>query len=130
MTFELHCLAWACVLGLAHILIAGNARTLELGFKWNMGARDEKNQDLSPLAGRLLRAQANFFETFPLFASAVLIVAVSQTYSAYSYWGCLIYLAARIIYFPLYAFGIPVIRTIIWLLSIIGILLVLVPTLI
>ena len=129
MTFELHCLAWASLLGLAHILIAGNARTKELGFKWNMGARDEKTQDLSPLTARLLRAQSNFFETFPLFASAVLIVAVSHTYSAYSYWGCLIYLLARIIYLPLYAFGVPVIRTVIWLVSIIGLLIVLLPSL-
>ena len=129
MTLELHCLAWASVLGLAHILIAGNARTKELGVKWNMGARDEKTQDLSPLVGRLLRAQSNFFETFALFASAILIVAVSQTYSIYSYWGCLIYLAARIIYFPLYAFGIPMVRTIVWLISIIGLLLVLAPSL-
>lgn len=130
MTLELYCLAWAIVLGLAHILIAGNARTKELGFKWNLGARDEKTQDLNPLTGRLLRAQSNFLETFPLFASAVLIVAVSHSYSMYSYWGSLIYLIARIIYLPLYALGIPVIRTIIWLLSIIGLLAVLIPTII
>ena len=129
MTFELHCLAWSIVLGLVHILIAGNARTKELGYKWNLGARDEITQDLNPLTGRLLRAQSNFFETFPLFASAVLIVAVSNTYSVYSYWGSLIYLIARIIYLPLYALGVPVIRTIIWLVSIIGLLLMLLPSL-
>ena len=127
MTFELNCLAWAIILGLAHILFAGNARTMELGVKWNTGARDEKVKALSPITGRLLRAQANFFETFPLFASAVLIVAVSNNYSSYSHYGCMIYLAARILYFPLYAFGIPVVRTIVWLLSVIGLLLVLIP---
>ncbi len=130
MAFELHCLAWAIILGLAHILIAGNARTKELGIKWNMGARDGKTQNLNPLTERLLRAQSNFFETFPLFASAVLIVAVSHTYSTYSYWGSLIYLIARIIYLPIYALGIPVVRTIIWLFSIAGLLLVLIPVLI
>lgn len=130
MTFELYCLAWASILGFAHIIIAGNARTIELGAKWNMGARDEKVKDLKPLTERLLRAQSNYFETFPLFASAVLIVAVSNTYSVYSYWGSLIYLSARIIYFPLYAFGIPVVRTIVWLISILGLLMVLVTSLI
>ena len=130
MTLELHCLAWAIILGLVHIVIAGNARTKELGVKWNMGARDEKTQDLSPMTERLLRAQSNFFETFPLFASAVLLVAISQTLSIYSYWGSLIYLIARIIYLPIYALGIPVIRTIIWLFSIVGLLLVLVPSII
>ena len=130
ISFELHCLAWACLLGLAHIFIAGNARSKELGVKWNMGARDEKVKDLSPVTQRLLRAQSNFFETFPLFASAVLIVAVSHSYSVYSYWGSLIYLLTRIIYLPLYALGIPVVRTITWLLSIAGILLVLMPSII
>ncbi len=130
MALELHCLAWVVVFGIVHILIAGNARTKELGVKWNLSARDGNNPDLSFLTERLLRAQSNFLETFPLFASAVLIVAVSQTYSNYSYWGSLTYLIARIIYFPLYAFGIPVFRTLVWLISMIGLLLVLIPSLI
>ena len=129
MSRELHCLVWSILLGLAHIIIAGNARTKELGVKWNMGARDEKTQHLNPLTERLLRAQSNFFETFPLFASAVLIVAVSHTYSVYSYWGCLIYLIARIIYLPIYALAIPIVRTVIWLFSVLGLLLVLIPSL-
>ena len=129
MSLELHCLVWSILLGLAHIIIAGNARTKELGVKWNMGARDEKTQHLNPLTERLLRAQSNFFETFPLFASAVLIVAVSHTYSVYSYWGCLIYLIARIIYLPIYALAIPIVRTVIWLFSVLGLLLVLIPSL-
>lgn len=130
MALELHCLAWGIILGIAHIVIAGNARTKELGVKWNTSARDGKYPDLSILTERLLRAQSNFLETFPLFASAVLIVAVSQTYSDYSYWGSLIYLIARIIYFPLYAFGVPVFRTLVWLISMAGLLLVLIPSLI
>ena len=130
MSIELQCLAWASILGLAHIFIAGNARSKELGVNWNMGARDEKVKDLSPVTQRLLRAQSNFFETFPLFASAVLIVAVSHSYSVYSYWGSLIYLLARIIYLPLYAFGVPVVRTIVWLFSITGLLLILTPSII
>ena len=129
MSLELTCLGWASVLGLIHIIVAGNARTKEFGAKWNVSARDDKKPPLSPFTDRLFRAQANFFETFPLFASAVLIVTVSQNSSVYSHWGALIYLATRIIYFPLYAFGVPVIRTLVWLLSIIGLLLVLIPSL-
>ena len=40
MAVELTCLAWSVLLGLANILIAGQARTNELGAKWNAGARD------------------------------------------------------------------------------------------
>lgn len=129
MTLELNCLAWASVLGLVQIIIAGNARTKEFGTKWNMSARDDKKPPLSLVTDRLFRAQSNFLETFPLFASAVMIVAVSQNSSVYSQWGAPIYLAARILYFPLYAFGVPVIRTLVWLFSMIGLLLVLIPVL-
>ena len=129
MTFELTCLGWAVILGLVHIIIAGNVRTKEFGTKWNLSARDGKTPTLSPFAERLFRAQSNFFETFPLFISAVLMVAVTQNYTAYSHWGALMYLIARLIYFPLYAFGVPVVRTIVWVISMIGLLLVLVPLL-
>ena len=129
MTIELTCLAWAVILGLVHILVAGNVRTKEFGAKWNMSARDGAIPALSVFADRLFRAQANFFETFPLFAAAVLIVVVTQSFSVYSYWGSLLYIMARVVYFPLYAFGVPVLRTIDWLISMVGLLLVLVPML-
>ena len=127
MLVELICLAWSVLLGLAHILIAGQARTNELGANWNVGARDGIQPTLSDKTIRLFRAQANFFETFPLFAAAILITAAIQVYSVYSHWGAILYLASRVVYFPLYAFGVPFIRTGVWLISILGILLVLLP---
>ena len=127
MTVELTCLAWSVLLGLAHILIAGQARTNELGAKWNWGARDDVQPTLNRMTNRLFRAQANFFETFPLFAAVILITATSQLYSTFSHWGAILYLAARMIYLPLYAFGIPYLRSVAWIVSLIGILLVLCP---
>lgn len=127
MPIELSCLAWSAILGLVHILVAGNARTVELGAKWNMGPRDGDAAPLSPSTGRLLRAQANFFETFPLFVTSVLIVVITNSFSIYSEWGAILYLAARVIYLPLYAFGIPVVRSIIWFVSLIGLLMMLLP---
>ena len=127
MAVELTCLTWSVLLGLAHILIAGQARTNELGTSWNMSARDGVQPALSPMTNRLFRAQANFFETFPLFAAVILITATAQLYSTFSHWGAIFYVAARTIYFPLYAFGVPYLRTIVWIISLIGILLVLCP---
>ncbi|OQW68720.1 MAG: hypothetical protein BVN34_08590 [Proteobacteria bacterium ST_bin12] len=127
MSAELSCLAWSVILGLVHILAAGNARTLELGSKWNMGPRDGEHAQLSPLTGRLFRAQSNFFETFPLFAASILMVVVTNSFSTYSYWGAILYLVSRVIYLPLYAFGIPLIRSFVWLVSIGGLLMVLLP---
>ena len=127
MVVELICLAWSVLLGLAHILIAGQARTNELGTKWNVGARDGIQPTLNDKTNRLFRAQANFFETFPLFAAAVLITATIQVYSVYSHWGAILYLAARMIYLPLYTFGIPYLRSLAWIASLIGILMILLP---
>lgn len=127
MSVELSCLEGAVILGLVHILVAGNARSMELGTKWNLGARDGEQAQLKPLTGRLLRAQSNFFETFPLFAAAVLMVAVTNTFNSYSHWGAILYLTARVIYLPLYAFGIPVIRSLAWIISIMGLLMILLP---
>ena len=42
--------------------------------KWNIGARDEELPPPRPVVGRLVRAQANFFETFPIFIAAVILV--------------------------------------------------------
>lgn len=127
MAVELTCLAWSVFLGLAHILIAGQARTKELGSDWNMSARDGVQPALSPMTNRLFRAQANFFETFPLFAAVILITATTQLYSVFSHWGAILYLVARIVYLPLYAFGIPYVRSVVWVISLIGILMVLFP---
>ena len=129
MAIELTCLAWAVILGLLHIFIAANLRTKELGIEWNMSPRDGEDKTTSVLVERLYRAQANFFETFPLFAAAVLLVAVTQNYTVYSQLGAIVYLVARVIYFPLYALGIPVARSLVWITSIVGLLLVLAPLL-
>ena len=127
MAVELTCLAWSVLLGLAHILIAGQARTNELGAKWNAGARDGVQPTLSRMTNRLFRAQANFFETFPLFAAVILITATTKLYSVYSHWGAILYLAARMIYLPMYAFGIPYLRSLVWIASLVGILMILLP---
>jgi uncharacterized MAPEG superfamily protein len=129
MPTELWVLGWGCVLALVHIFAAVRAKTRQYGTKWNMSARDEELPPLQPLAGRLARAQANYFETFPIMVAAVLIAVVGDRTSGVTAAGAGIWLAARIVYLPLYAFGIPVVRTICFLVSVAGILMVLVPAL-
>ena len=40
-------------------------------------------------------------------------------------WGCWMYLIARIVYIPLYAAGIPYVRSLVWLVSLAGLVMVL-----
>jgi uncharacterized MAPEG superfamily protein len=129
MTAELNVLAWGCVLALVHIFAAVRVKTRQYGSKWNMGARDEELPPPEPIVGRLARAQANFFETFPIFAAAALIVAIAGLGDRWTAIGAWLWLAARIAYLPLYALGVPVVRTIAFLASVAGIALVLRPAL-
>lgn len=129
MIIELGILAWGCILGIVHIFIAVRFKTRQYGTKWNVGARDEQLPPPSPVVGRLARAQANFFETFPIAAAALIIVSVADLTSWWTMVGGWLWLGARIVYLPLYAFGIPVVRTLVFIASIVGIAFVLRPAL-
>ncbi|MDP9104299.1 MAG: MAPEG family protein [Pseudomonadota bacterium] len=124
MTMELTYLAWALVLAVVQILWADVARTGQYGLKWNTGARDEEMPPLKPMGARLFRAQSNLFETLPLFAAAVLIFHAvhPDSSSALSQWGARLYVWGRVLYVPLYAFGVKQVRSLVWLVSFAGLL--------
>jgi uncharacterized MAPEG superfamily protein len=130
MTTELTILAWTLVLALVQILLAAQMRTNETGLQYNMGARDGGAPPPRPVTARLQRAQSNLFETLPLFAAAVLIAHVAGEESAVTLWGCWLYLVARIVYVPLYAFGVPVLRSLVWAVSLVGLAMVLAAVLV
>ena len=73
-----------------------------------------------PVTARLQRAQANLYETLPLFAAAVLIAHVAGRDGDLTLWGCWLYLLGRLVYVPLYAAGIPYVRSLVWLASMVG----------
>jgi uncharacterized MAPEG superfamily protein len=129
MTPLLQILAWTLVLALVQIFLPAGARTLQYGMKWNASARDEAMPAPNKYAGRLARAQANLFETLPLFIGAVLIVHVSGVNSSLSLLGAQLYLGARILYVPLYAFGVPFLRGAAFLVCFAGLGMILFPLL-
>lgn len=129
MTIELTVLAWGCVLALVHIFAAVRVKTRQYGVAWNMGARDEALPPPEPIVGRLARAQANYFETFPIAIAAILIVSVADLETRWTAVGAIVWLAARTLYLPIYAAGIPRIRTLIFLVSVVGLGMVLWPAL-
>ncbi|WHU05112.1 MAPEG family protein [Sphingomonas sp. NIBR02145] len=129
MRLEMTVLVWSCLLALVHIFGAAQVKTRQYGTKWNMGARDEELPPPAPIVGRMSRAQANFFETFPLAIIAVVALSVTGTQTFWTQLGALLWLGGRIVYLPLYAAGVPVLRTIVFLVSLAGILMMLWPSL-
>ncbi len=130
MAVELKIAALGALLLLVHIFAAVHLKTRQYGREWNVGARDEALPPLDPVAGRLARAQANFQETFPIAVVALLGVVIAGRTSAWTALGGWIWLGARTIYLPLYAFGVPVVRTVVFTISIAGLVMVLWPLLV
>ncbi|HVW75786.1 MAG TPA: MAPEG family protein [Rhizomicrobium sp.] len=124
-SIEIQMLCWAVVLGLVQLVIATTAATLEQGLPYNLSPRDEPPPPVSKVTARLQRAWHNYRETFVYFAVSVLAVTALGKTNANSALGAEIYLAARVIYVPVYAAGIPVLRTLIWTASVVGIVMVL-----
>lgn len=122
MTIELQMLAWAIGLGLVHIGVAGGFATHQRGLRWNAGNRDAEAPPLRGAAIRTAAASRNFLETFPFFAAAVLAVVLAGRADASTALGAQIYLWARVVYLPVYAIGIPYLRTAVWAASLWGLL--------
>ncbi|WEK45883.1 MAG: MAPEG family protein [Candidatus Andeanibacterium colombiense] len=125
MPQELTILALAAVLAVAHIMIAINLKTRQYGTAWNMGARDEALPPLNPVAARLERARNNYLETLPVAVIAlfgVVLAGKANELTAIAGWA---WLGARVVYLPLYWTGVPKVRTLIWLVAMLALLVVL-----
>lgn len=126
MTTELCMLVWSVVLGLVQILITAAGSVGQRGLGWAASARDGQPKPLTGMVARLDRARGNFLETFPLFLAVVIAAYVLQRHDGMTILGAQLYFWARLIYVPVYAAGIPYLRTLVWAVSIVGIVLLLV----
>lgn len=124
MTTELIYLSATLILAIVQIFLPAAGRTSQYGAKWNAGARDGDMPPVKPVTARLERAQANLYETLPLFIAAVLIAHVIGVQDTLTLWGAALYFWARIVYVPLYAIGVPYLRTVVFMVSLIGLLMV------
>ena len=125
MTTELTLLAWSVVLGLVHAVLTGQLTTATFGVKYGLSPRDEP-KELTGVPARVQRAFANYMQTFPFFAAAVLAAQVAGRHNPSTLWGAELYFWARLVYVPLYAAGIPGVRTLAFVVATLGIVLVLI----
>jgi uncharacterized MAPEG superfamily protein len=124
VTVELRMLTLSVVLGIVQIIVASHAASLQRGYRWTASPRDSQVEPLRGVAGRLDRALRNFVETFPLFAAVVLVAHATGTHEALTEWGARLYFWGRVVYVLLYAAGVPLIRSLVWNVATIGIVMV------
>ena len=125
MTVELTMLALSVVIGLVQIVFNAQSKNMQHGYWWAAGPRDEGRPPLAGVAGRLERALSNFLATFPLFAAEVLTAQAAGKHDWMTMWGSQLYFWARVAYVPLYVAGVPLLRSLIWNVATLGIILIL-----
>jgi uncharacterized MAPEG superfamily protein len=121
---ELKLLVVAVIIGFVQIVWASGAGG-ERDFAWLAGPRDDPKQ-VGTVAARLTRALTNFLETFPLFAVALIACDLAGKLGPLTLYGAALYVAGRALYVPLYASGIALVRTLVWTVSIVGIVMIIV----
>ena len=129
MTTELTLLAWTLVLALAQVLLSAPMRVREAGLRWAVGARDAQPAAPGTLTGRVQRAQANLYETLPLFAAAVLIAHVAGRNGVLTEVGAHLFFWGRLAFLALYVFGVPWARSAAWAVALTGLILILIAVL-
>ncbi|KAJ02784.1 MAPEG family protein [Sulfitobacter mediterraneus] len=92
--------------------VIGSLQTLSMGYL--MSARDEP-REVGRMTARMNRALNNSITAMALFAPAILLLVVQDKTTPTTLLVAQLFLVARIIYLPVYALGVPAIRTLAWL---------------
>jgi uncharacterized MAPEG superfamily protein len=122
---ELTLLAFSVILLLGQIMLQAFTMTKELGRAYNASPRDDHKQVQGVYAGRAERALRNLLETYPAFVALALLLAVTGRTGGLGAAGAILWFGARVVYVPLYLFGVPFLRSLVWAASLAGLCLML-----
>ena len=120
---ELTLLVWSVALAFVQVLVATQGGMMQVGLPALVGNR-EPPIELTGWAGRAQRAQRNMVENLVLFAALVLVAAVAGKTNATTLLGAQLFFWARVAYAVVYVAGIPWLRTGVWFVSVIGMILI------
>ncbi|MBV8779615.1 MAG: MAPEG family protein, partial [Alphaproteobacteria bacterium] len=124
MTLELKILVWTAVLAFIEVIVAAVAAQTQIRLPELAGNRDS----LPPLtgwAGRAQRAYRNTYESLPLFIVLVLAAHLAGRTNGTVLLGCQLFFWGRVAHWLIYLAGIPWVRTLAWLVAVIGLIAIL-----
>jgi uncharacterized MAPEG superfamily protein len=113
MAVELKLLGAAVIVGVVQLLWAAAAARSQQGLEWGRGPRDEP-RPLTGTAARLERSFANFMETFPLFAAALVTAYLAAKLGPLTLWGSALYVVSRALHPIAYVINVPFLRSLVW----------------
>ena len=120
---ELMWLVWAVALTVVQMLIAVTGAFTQVGLMPLVGNR-ENFPALTGWVGRADRAHHNALENLVLFASLVLVAVVANKTNEMTLLGAQIFFWARLVYAAVYLAGIPWLRTGVWTVSVVGLVII------
>jgi uncharacterized MAPEG superfamily protein len=94
----------------------------------NVGNRDHV-RPLTVIGQRAARALANMHEALPVFLALALMNMIAGTAAATATTGALVFLVARVVYVPLYLSGVSWLRSLVWAVAWVGLIMMLIPLL-
>lgn len=122
MSVELTLLIWSAALVGLYIVVQSVLYRLQHGVKFAGSARDhEPPPDL--YNARADKALRNLLETYAVFVALAVATELSGRSDALTQWGAQFYFWPRLVYLPLYIFGVQYVRSAVWLLSALGLVL-------
>ena len=123
MTPELFYLVWSAALTVVLAVIAVSGAQLQVGLPTLAGNR-ENMPEITGWAGRAQRAHRNMLESLVLFAILVLTAKAAGISNAMTLLGAQLFFWGRVAHGVIYVVGIPWARTVAWVVSMIGLLLI------
>lgn len=113
------------LLGLVHIGVMASYNIPIHGMGALVGSRDDLPPSDHVGLRRAMRANDNFRETAPWALGLLVLVQVTGDAGTATAFGGWMYLLARVVYIPCYLYGLNPWRTIVWSVSLLGILIML-----
>jgi uncharacterized MAPEG superfamily protein len=123
MTVEFQLLIWSLGLTFVQMLVALIGTILYLGLPKVAGNR-ERIPELPGWPGRAKRAHRNMIENMVLFAPLIVLADIAGRDNAMTQLGAQLFFWARLAYAVIYLIGIPYLRTLAWIVSAAGLVLI------
>lgn len=123
MSPDLRLLLWTLALTFVEVIVAVLAAQTQVGLGMLAGNRDGL-PPLTGFAGRTRRAHRNMLESLPLFIALVLIAQIAGKTSPATLLGAQLFFWGRLAHWLIYIIGIPWLRTIAWVVSVIGLIMI------
>ena len=123
MTEDLTWLSASVALFFVHLLAESVIGSRSFSLKDMLGPRDNIS-GLPPMLARAKRATANMIESMVMFVPLVLIAAVTGKSNEMTAYGAMTFFFARLVYAPIYWFGVPVLGSLVWGVGVVGLVMI------